>query len=73
MHRAAMPVNGGPAAQHRERYPISWDRNTIEENLRKGMYGYMCFIYTHTHTHDWVTFLYSRNWHNTVNQLYFKN
>ena len=20
---------------------------------------------------DWVTLLYSRNWHNTVNQLYF--
>ena len=20
--------------------------------------------------HDWVTILYSRNWHNTVNQLY---
>ena len=32
-------------------------------------------IYTHTHTHiytyDWVTMLYSRNWHNIVNQLYF--
>ena len=22
--------------------------------------------------YDWVTLLYSRNWHNTVNQLYFK-
>ena len=21
--------------------------------------------------YDWVTMLYSRNWHNTVNQLYF--
>ena len=21
--------------------------------------------------YDWVTLLYSRNWHNTVNQLYF--
>ena len=21
--------------------------------------------------YDWVTVLYSRNWHNTVNQLYF--
>ena len=38
-------------------------------------------IYTHTRTHthtyiyrcvcDWVTLLYNRNWHNTVNQLYF--
>ena len=23
--------------------------------------------------HDWVSLLYSRNWHNVVNQLYFKN
>ena len=22
---------------------------------------------------DWVTLLYSRNWHNIVNQLYFNN
>ena len=22
--------------------------------------------------YDWVTMLYSRNWHNSVNQLYFK-
>ena len=27
-------------------------------------------VYTHTHTHDWVTLQYSRNWHNTVSQLY---
>ena len=26
---------------------------------------------THTHTYNWITFLYSRNWHNIVNQLYF--
>ena len=23
------------------------------------------------YTYDWVTLLYSRNWHNIVNQLYF--
>ena len=22
--------------------------------------------------YDWVTLLYSRNWHNSINQLYFK-
>ena len=22
--------------------------------------------------YDWATLLYSRNWHNTVNRLYFK-
>ena len=36
----------------------------------------MCVcVYTHTHTHtymyDWVNLLYSRNWQNIVNQLYF--
>ena len=25
-----------------------------------------------TYMHNWVTMLYSRNWHNTVNQLYSK-
>ena len=28
-------------------------------------------IYIHIYTHTWVTFLYSRNWYNIVNQLYF--
>ena len=32
----------------------------MEDNMRK--------IYIHMY--DWVTMLYSRNWHNTVNQLY---
>ena len=25
----------------------------------------------YTYMHDWVTMLYSKNWHNPVNQLYF--
>ena len=33
-----------------------------DDNMRKRMYVYI---------YDWVTLLYSRNWHNTVNQLYF--
>ena len=37
-------------------------QTTMEDHIRKGMYIYM---------DDWVTLLYSRNWHNTVNQLYF--
>ena len=27
----------------------------------------------HIYIYDWVTLLYSKNWHNIVNQLYFKN
>ena len=34
----------------------------MEDNVRKGMYMYIC---------DWITLLYSRNWHNILNQLYF--
>ena len=26
-----------------------------------------------THVYKWVTLLYSRDWHNIVNQLYFNN
>ena len=39
-------------------------QNMLEDNMRKGMY--IC-------VYDWVTLLYSRNWHNTVNQLYSNN
>ena len=49
-----------PSVQHWELYPISWDRT-----WRKIVGEKECvFMY------DWVTALYSRNWHNTVNQLY---
>ena len=33
----------------------------IEDNMRKRIYIYI-------YMHDWVTLLYSRNWHNDVNQ-----
>ena len=33
---------------------------TMMENSTKNIYMY-----------DWVTLLYSKNWHNTANQLYF--
>ena len=35
-------------------------QDVMEDDIRQGMY--MC---------DWVTLLYSRNWLNIVNQLYF--
>ena len=32
---------------------------------------YVCvYIHTHTHTYIWVPMMHSRNWPNTVNQLY---
>jgi len=30
-----------------------------------------CYEKKYIHMYDWVTLLYNRNWHNTVNQLYF--
>ena len=52
----------------------------MEDNMRKEMCTHThththTHIHTHTHTHihthDWVTLLYSRNWHNIINQLDF--
>ena len=40
----------------------------MEDNIRKGM----CVGMYHMCMYHWVTLLYSRNWHNIVNQLYFK-
>ena len=34
--------------------------------MRKKMY-----VCVYMYMNDWVTFLYSRNWHNIVNHLYF--
>ena len=34
------------------------------------IYTYVC-IHIYTHMYDQVILLYSRNWHNIVNQLYF--
>ena len=41
-------------------YEISWDRSGGKEYI-------YTHIYIHAHTH--IILLYSRNWHNTVNQL----
>ena len=35
----------------------------IEDSMRK-------IIYIHIYMYEWVTMLYSRNWHTTVNQLF---
>jgi len=45
---------------------ISCDRHMMEDSMRKRMYIHVCIC-----IYDWVTVLYSRNWHNTVNQLHF--
>ena len=44
--------------------------------MEKSIKDVYIYIYPHTHTHIYIhinesTMLYSRNWHNTVNQLYF--
>ena len=59
------------------------ENNILKKNAYTCIYIYM---HMHTHTYmtkslwcmymyiymyDWVTLLYSRNWHNIVNQLYF--
>ena len=36
----------------------------------KKEYMYV-YIYIYICVYDWITFLYSRNWHKIVNQLYF--
>ena len=38
----------------------------MEGSIRRGMYIYI-------RMYDWVSLLYSRNWHNIVTQLYFYN
>ena len=37
------------------------------------VYMYICIydIYIYMYMYDWVPLLYSRNWHNIVNQVYF--
>ena len=50
----------GPTVQHRKRHSIFWNRTWWKILCKKEC------IYTY----DWITMLYSRNWHNTVNQLY---
>ena len=45
-------------------YIPSLGLNIVEDNMRKGV---CVFVYIY----DWVTSLYSRNWHNIVNQIDF--
>ena len=55
-----MDKQRGPTVQHTELYPISWGRSWWKITQEKES----IFMY------DWVTWLYSRNWHNIRNQLY---
>ena len=54
-----MEKQWGLTIQHRELYPVSWDRPWWKIVWEKEC------IYVYA----WVTVLYSRNWQNTVNQL----
>ena len=47
-------------------YIQSLGETVMDDSMKKGMYTHI-----YTYTHNWVILLYSRNWHNTVNQLYF--
>ena len=42
--------------------------NMLGDSMRKRIYMCVCVCLC---VYGWVTMLYSRNWHNTVNQLYF--
>ena len=55
-----MDKQWGPTVQHRDLCPVSWGRTRWNMVWKK----YCIYRY------DGVTMLYSRNWHNTVNQLY---
>ena len=55
-----MDKQWGLAIRHRELYPVSWGRT-----LWKIVQEKECVS-----VNERVTMLYSRNWHNTVNQPY---
>ena len=57
-----MDKKGGTAVQHRKLYPTLG----MEHNRRWYKKKNVHIMY------DWVTMLYRRNWHNTVNQLFSK-
>ena len=40
----------------------------MKKKMKKNVY-----IYTYMYMYNWITLLYSRNEHNTVNQLHFNN
>ena len=47
-------------------------QNMMGDDMRKRIYIYThTYKYTYICVYDWVTLLYSRNGHNTVNQPYF--
>ena len=50
-------ANMGPAVLHRKLYPVFCD-NLCRKIIRENGYVYI---------YDWVTLLYSRNYHNLVN------
>ena len=60
MHNSTfkMDKQWGPTVRHEERHPVSFGRTWWEK-------GCACVS-----VYDWVTKLYSRNWHNKVYQLY---
>ena len=59
-----MDKQWSPSVQHRQLYPITCDRTWWKIISEKRKYIRVCVW-------DWVTFLYSRNWQNIINQLYF--
>lgn len=61
-----MDKQGGPAVEHKELCPISWHRPGWETMWeRERMY---------THSYDWVTLLYGRNWQTLyINYTLIKN
>ena len=42
------------------------------EDNKKGNVCVCVYTHTYIHIHGWVTLLRVGNWHNIVNQLYFK-
>ena len=56
--------------------PIMYDFRKISNPHRRKLFRFLreekyIHLYPYIWIYDWVTLLYSRNWHHTVNQLYF--
>ena len=43
----------------------------MEDNMRKRICFIRISVCVFINVYDWVTLLYSKNWHNIVNQPYF--
>ena len=41
------------------------------QNVKESRWTHLTLYLKCTYMYDWVTFLYSRNWRNIVNELYF--